>query len=285
MRNSALKLKTLFLLIASCLCSLGVSAQTLHQAKVYTDSLLAHEQAEKAELAYERVLFFSPMSEKAPIYFLLGQCQMAQGKFSLAKQQFTNVMAMPSKDSIKIESFFQRTICSILEKDFMNALIELEKIHFPDGSSDEKRRILFKATCQYGLGQYDLAERLFLSLVNDNPQAKAELVAIFKDARFNQPNPSIAFLMSMLVPGSGQVYAGEWKKGANSFLINALFIALDIVVIRELSVLDGLVTAVPWSVRFYVGGWVNALQLSEKKMQENKDADFQKIMRVINDRR
>jgi hypothetical protein len=46
-------------------------------------------------------------------------------------------------------------------------------------------------------------------------------------------NPILAAVLSFLIPGTGQVYSGEVRKGLGIFLIGAIFAILDIFLIRN----------------------------------------------------
>ena len=281
MKDSLSKLRTLCFLIASLAFLQPLGAQTWEQTKAYADSLMACGQAEKAELCYERVLFFCPLAQKAQLCFSLGESCLAQNRWMDAKQHFSQAMAMPSADSLKMESYLQRALCSIMAKDFFAAFIELGKTSFAPGSILEKKRILYQATCQYGMGQYEMAQRLYASLLADRPEALQALQQIFRERKFEDPSPELALLFSLLLPGLGQVYAGDWKQAGNSFAINAVLWSGFVAVIIHVSVLDAFVAVFPWAWRYFHGGCLNAKRIAEDRMLKDKDIEFQKILGLL----
>jgi len=281
MSNFAKKHRMQFFLIVSFFFHFQVFAQSLEQIETLGDSLLSHGAAENAEMVYERVLFFSPIEKKAQAAFHLAQSCLKQNKWDKAKEYFRTAISLPSTDSLKVEAFFQSQVCAIFNKEYFLAFIELEKIHFPENSKNEKRRILFQATCKYGLEEYDQAEQLFLSLVRGNLQAETQIKAIFDQKKFIHPLPVVAFAFSFLMPGSGQVYAGDWAQGATSLGANLLLGSTIIEMAKALSWVDAGVTFGVYGLRYFFGGMANAAKIAESKMLKNKDEQFQLILNLV----
>ena len=79
---------------------------------------------------------------------------------------------------------------------------------------------------------YDRAARLFADMEETFPHSNYGLAAqrLSAEARkgknLPQKNPQAAQIMSMVLPGSGQIYAEAWQDGIISFLLNALTISL-----------------------------------------------------------
>jgi hypothetical protein len=89
-----------------------------------------------------------------------------------------------------------------------------------------------------------------------------QLDAAFHDAR--ERSPAAAGIMSALVPGAGQIYAGSFEAAAITFALNALFVGATV----ELALDKHYVTAAAAGTAasfFYVGGIINAVDLARRR--------------------
>ena len=79
---------------------------------------------------------------------------------------------------------------------------------------------LLFAISYYGLEDFNTSEKYFLKIVSSYPEAKSKIRKIFSDKkRFNKPNPNTISLLSMIIPGLGQILSSEYKEGINSFIL------------------------------------------------------------------
>lgn len=89
-----------------------------------------------------------------------------------------------------------------------------------------------------------------------------KLDAAFHDAR--ERSPVAAGILSALLPGSGQIYAGSFEAAAITFALNALFVGATV----ELALDKHYVTAAAAGTAasfFYVGGIINAVDLARRR--------------------
>jgi signal peptidase I len=69
-------------------------------------------------------------------------------------------------------------------------------------------------------------------LVLETPEERVELLKAGISDK-TKKNPMIAAVLSFLIPGFGQIYSGEVRKGLGIFLIGAIFTVLDIFLIKN----------------------------------------------------
>jgi TM2 domain-containing membrane protein YozV len=86
--------------------------------------------------------------------------------------------------------------------------------------------------------------------------------------RYKPRNPGKARLMSMIIPGSGQMYAGYFLKGLTSTVINTGLVLFTIYSFSNGFYMSGAFTGVALFYLFYNGGATYAYDLAEVK---NKD--------------
>ena len=79
-------------------------------------------------------------------------------------------------------------------------------------------------------------------------------------------SPGFAGVLTALVPGAGQIYAGSWQAAAVTFVLNGLFVTATIELARERYYFSAAATATAASF-FYVGGIMNAVDLARRRNQ------------------
>jgi TM2 domain-containing membrane protein YozV len=91
-------------------------------------------------------------------------------------------------------------------------------------------------------------------------------------------NPHTAWMLSMILPGTGQFYAGEVIEGFNSsLLLGGLFFSA-VLIAKEYSFFIALVTILPWFQRYYMGGANKAERLTMEKQMVKRNDSYQSIL-------
>ena len=96
-------------------------------------------------------------------------------------------------------------------------------------------------------------------------QARArEIAQRYRGARAKRP--ALAGVLSAILPGSGQLYAGSWQAAGVTLVLNGLFVAATVELARERMYLSAAATGTAASF-FYVGGIMNAVDLARRRNQ------------------
>jgi hypothetical protein len=98
------------------------------------------------------------------------------------------------------------------------------------------------------------------------------------------PKPKKARILSTILPGLGQLYAGDIKNGINSFILTGGLIVLGINTAINLTLLDALMTVAPWFQRYYMGGYNRAENIAAEKFKEKQNRVFLSILSVYDSR-
>jgi hypothetical protein len=88
------------------------------------------------------------------------------------------------------------------------------------------------------------------------------LQARHADAR--RKSPAFAGVLSALVPGAGQIYAGSLQAAAVSLVLNGLFLAATVELVRDDKYFTAAAAGTAASF-FYVGGIMNAVDLARRR--------------------
>ncbi|MFC2121979.1 hypothetical protein ACFLTI_10340, partial [Bacteroidota bacterium] len=216
--NFITKLKILFFLIFSL--TSNVKAQNLEDVIAFADLQYESRNYNSALREYERALFFSNDKKHTYLFRQTANCFFSLDDYESAMTYYDYAYINNTNDSIKLECLFQKTLCYILLKNFNLALVELYSMDESVSDYFQRKKHFYLGTCNFGLERYDEAFNSFLSSASEDNETKDRLISHFKNKkRLFRPNPKTALILSIIVPGSGQIYSGDIKNGINSFLL------------------------------------------------------------------
>lgn len=272
--NYIIKLSIVLLVIWSTnfsfLCAQNAN-QTLEIAhKQYLDGCF-----EEAVSNFRRVLFFEPQLS-GQIYQELGECYLQTKNYTKARYYFNTASNIAANDSLKTEIQFRIVASYILEDKLAMAENELLGFDVVQNSYLHKMHAFYYGTILFKKQNIDAAYQQFKVLTVENDTTI--LYLLFKKAKkINSKKPVFAMALSVGLPGLGQVYAGDWKDGLNSFILNCGTTALYFYVIKNYSLLDAVISIMPWWHRYYVGGFNNA----KKKVEVRKKEKLNQVLLQI----
>jgi len=237
----------------------------------FAEELLGRGEFFKAVLEYERLVHFFPSSPLADdAAFGIGLAYDGAGEYGVAATTYRRFLAdFPSSDLVpKARLALGRSLA--LGRDYDTARLELDELasESPPVETSGRARILAGLTY---LPTWDLAsaEGEFARAARNFPGAPEgalgdELAKIAaRRTELPRVNPGFASLASALVPGLGQVIAGDFWDGVLALTTNALWIGATLWAAEEgeipAAVLAGFVGA-----GFYLGNVYNTGQAAEE---------------------
>ena len=195
------------------------------------DAFMADSEYYRAITEYMKFLYLFPDSERKPYALLqIGMANYHGGEYRQAIEYFARVRATYSTEEFPAAAFYEG-VC-------------YEKIHQPDKSRDAFDRAFFfdpssdsaatalsgKSLGKIEQGEIDEGRKVLgqrLALFPEAPEAEqtARAMALLDEFQTRpRKSPALAGTMSAILPGSGQMYAGRYKDGMMSLLVNGLFI-------------------------------------------------------------
>ncbi len=260
-----------------------LSAQTAEETLLFAREQVASGNKTLALKTYQRVLYFGGdpyrhecQSQLATLYADLGDFEKSVFYCDLIYQS-------AASDSIRYEALFQKTGMLMLQKQYKKALLELFSLpqKLPEPWMSRKR--LYLGAAHFGIREFDLARADLLPFfAPEDTEGRATFEKLMRQAeRVSQKSPKTARILSMVLPGAGQFYAGDIKNGINSLLLNALlgywFVATGI----SYTFVDAAATVTPWLFRYYGGGIRRAGEILEKKKEERLRKVFREVLAEI----
>lgn len=281
MKNIIIRWKTWSILLFSiCLMQSGL-AQTVAQSQQMADKYFELGQYEQALKTYLRVLYFSD-TNNWEIYRKMARCSEFSGQPQKAYEYLNLAYFNAPGDSTKNELSFEKVAVHLKYQEFSHAQKELLDMEPASGYFQQKQYFYF-GIAYFGNHEFEESHRNFAALFDSNDlHYLSQLEALFEEnEKIERINPKTAQIMSLIIPGSGQIYAGDIKSGINSFLLNGTLMYLFMLTADYTTFLDASIIVYPWFFRYYIGGFKNAGTIAENKKAEKRSMVYQEIIRLI----
>lgn len=265
--------------IVSCLLWVGpVGAQSTLPPMQLAETAFAAGETQLALYYYNRVAYEQNGEHHAHVLMRIGQCRLLLADYGTAARFFDQVYFNTHDDSIKTEAVLLKVRALLGENAAGLALVELLDLDEPVHQSQYLRYYFLRGVCFYELAQFESARQSFLAVVTDTNALNSHFA---KPKKFHRPNSTTAMVLSALLPGAGQLYAGEQREALNSLLINSVFIFYSIRIGQLYTPIDALISVIPWFQRYYAGGYNKASLLGYEKMLIRRQQYLREIMAEI----
>lgn len=269
-----MKLRTFFILTISFISSLNITAQTVSEVIRFADHEFEQGNFIIAAKEYNRALFFS--SEHQDVLTIqIAHCYAQLNELELAIDFYDKAYKLSTNDSLKTEAIMGSAFCFILQEDYILALSELFNASDNIQTHQKIQYHFLKGIAHYGIHDDSLALIEFeQSLLLSDPNSlkidslKAEFEKVFKFQK--RYNPNRTYVMSGIVPGSGQLSIGAVKEGINSMLLIGGLYLVALNVIKNYSFWDAAIALLPWVQRYYLGGMDKAKELAVSKIDRKR---------------
>jgi tetratricopeptide (TPR) repeat protein len=240
--------------------------------------LIANDNLQEAIYQINKSLFAQPEENTGRAYFLLGQCYFRMGDFSRAGIFFDKAYFAANDELTKKEAILSKVQTLLVKEKHLLALGELYQ--FETGPSDPffQRYHLYFGLIQFKLGDYELAGASFEKCIDDSLLMRA----VFNDvSHLQKPSSRTAIILSALLPGLGQLYAGAYGEALNSLIINGIFITISAFIWVNVGPIDALLSVIPWFQRYYGGGYNKAGLLARRKQAERQTEFLAEVLNMI----
>lgn len=279
-----MKQNRFYILIISILLCASLKAQTVSDVVSFADEQFAEGNYSIAAQEYNRALYFG--YDNADIVLLqIGNCYNQLEDYDLATGFYDRAYIQSKSDSLKNEAILGKTFSLILQKKNMQALNELLYFTNEINNNQQIKMHFLKGVASYGIKSDSAAFDEFktviaLSELSDSTKIllEKEFKKVFKYQKRFSPNRT--YVMSGIIPGSGQLSVGAIKDGLNSMaLITGLYF-IAVAIIKNYSVLDAIITLFPWIQRYYLGGMDKAKILAEEKIEKERYKSYERIIEL-----
>ncbi len=264
---------------------LAAEAQNLSQTMDFATRQFDRGNTHETISLYQRVLFFDSLnvysfdacSRLASCYILIDDRPKAREYSRMAGN-------LAPTDSMRAEQIYQVAYLHLAENNYNYALIELLGMKEPESVYFKIKRNFYLGVAYFQQTDYPKSIDYFLKCIDsEDLQKQEELMGILEEIRHIEKRyrPKTARILSMILPGVGQLYCGEYMGAVNSLALTAGLAVLYIVTINNYSFLDASVSVLPWFQRYYQGGYQNAENAAITRKQDKIKKQYNKILSVI----
>lgn len=260
-----------------------VSAQTVDESLLFAREQVEEGHWQLAVKTYQRVLYFGGNQHREECQRQLAVLHANLGNYEKAAFFCDLLYQSADSDSLRYEALLSKTALLMLQNQYQKALLEL--LSLPNNLPEPwyARRQLYLGAAHFGIRQFDLAQQDLRPLMDENySEGRKSLEHLIRSAKkVNKKSPKTARLLSTFMPGAGQFYAGDYKNGLNSLLLNSLLAYWFVSTGISYTFVDAAATVTPWLFRYYGGGIRRAGEILEKKKEERLRKIFQKILQEV----
>jgi tetratricopeptide (TPR) repeat protein len=248
---------------------------------VFADRQYMAGNYESAVKEYLRISYFRDFSDPT-IQLRLANSYYRIGDWATARQYYEQVFRLTGSDSMRIHSKLSKISSLISETKYKQALIDLFNINDSIYQKHHYEIDILFAICYFGLEDFEKSNAYFKHSVGSNMQAQTKIDSIFQSKKaMYKPNPTVAYIFSLIVPGTGQMYSGEWSDGLNSFFLTESLMLLGVIVAVNYSFMDAVFSVVPWFQRYYMGGLNNTWEIALAQRQKNRSGAYKEVLNIV----
>lgn len=286
LKKSMKKFSKIFFSIFLIFSSLPVFSQSDAYEEVFQLAKKLEESGatNEAFVEYKRYIFLQDYSEgihQKEAYLALSLMYKNVEKYTKSIEYLQLAQNYDSSEALRFEEIEILRQLSCQKKYYLENNLSLFNYRNQEGYSEELKQTAWKAILENEVirEDFELFELNFTKVCQDFPKMFTEeqiqsinnsLAQIMK---FKPKNPTVALWLS-IIPGLGQLYAGNPKDALNAFLLDGSLIALSTFTILSGDYIDfGLFELDP-TLRFYRGNLYNAqkevYEYNEEKMLKLK---------------
>jgi hypothetical protein len=271
-------LSSLLVLIVSCL-----SAQDIQTTFELAEIQYEIDDIANAKSLYKRVQFFDTNYSYISTYDRLSDIYVKENNITAGINELIKYRCFLELGSEKwLKNNFKLIHLQLSIDKPKEALSELLQMKYmPLDTLNVKKLKLYLAVAYFQNKDFINSELNFKELI---PQSEYdELYLLFKknnrlEKRYNLIRLQ---LMSSVLPGSGQVYSGFYKEGANSLVLVGGFVYLFARTNKVYGLFSALFGVYPWISRYHIGGINKARSLGELRMKLKREAYYHQILELV----
>jgi hypothetical protein len=237
-----------------------------------------------AQSMLERAFYFQTETAKFTDYELLFNSYLNQANYPMAYQTlFRAQIDYSTNDSIENQIKLSQARLSLHKDNLEEMKYWLFQIDQHYGLDQMQQSYSMLALCHFLLGEFEESDEALGHLPNYSVWSQTkDFEGIFKKAKGAEKlKPSLAYLFSVFVPGSGQLYAGFPDEALNSFVLNGALVYVYFNVLLTFSFFEAFILIYPWFARYYNGGYKRAGDLAKMKKQSAKYKEASRLMEFL----
>lgn len=272
-----------FVIVIFSFFSYGAIGQTINNCLRLAEQQYVLENYYEVIELYERVAFFGKDSLQLSDYINWADSYRQINDYEKAAINYEIAANLAGvNDSLRTYFFLKVSFCQIMQNHYQESLVTLYNLADSLPEKLEETKLLYTGITSFKLNQFDEAERAFSSYFSNAPYQQQAIGLFKKNKRLERRfNPKKAKVLSILLPGLGQIYYGDTRSGLNSFLLNGALMALSLNYMVTYSFVEGFLAVGPWFQRYYVGGFTRAKKGAVDKIEMERQRILAELLAMV----
>ncbi len=279
--NSYTVVWQILLLVLFSFQSVIVAAQSPAETLNFARGQIETGNYSLANKALNRLIFFDNGIQHPETFELLAESYFHLKEYSNAWNFYDLASIRTDNDSSRANFVAMKVACRLYEKLYNEALIDLMSFQGKITNEQQWQFDLLAGMASFYLEDYETARNYLLKCADTTitPVIDSGFTVIgHLEKRYN---PRLARVMSIILPGSGQIYAGDIKNGLNSFGLVFGFAATAAGLSASIQFIDAAIIVFPWFQRYYMGGYQKAYTITLDKQKARKNEVLAHLMVVL----
>ncbi len=263
------------------LFGISLIGQNLDSTLSLGETLYAGKQYDQAIYFYERARYFSPQELEVNILYRMGECYRLGGEAPKSLDYYDRVYFSSKETELQQQALLAKVQALMQMREFNLALAEIFASSTQD-SEIQQRFDFYEGICHFANKDFEQSFYSFKAAAGEDNLKMSALDLHYSDtSSLYRPRPMTAKKLSYFFPGLGQLYAGDFRNGINSAVLNVAFVALAINVGINYSLFDAFIAVFPWLNRYYLGGTDKAKMIAEEKLLKNRQEFYLEVLRIL----
>ena len=277
-------ISTVFItLFVTCLPALATQSSGVQDVALnLADGLSEIGNHEQAITEYKRFLCFNADQAMASrVWHRIGLAYRNQEKWHEAIDSMRKSISMTSDDSLRDVGRLSIAIIKLAVGDYSGAEFDLLRVaHFSYYSSLRRKAFFFLGVRYIYSHKWEESRKSFrLHFSNSASNEGSEVDSLLAlSPSLSYRSAHAAKWLSTFLPGSGQIYCGDWRNGISALAVNSLtsYLLIDAVVERRFA--DLIMNYVMFFYRYYQGNRHNAERAAILRNENLSSTHARKIM-------
>jgi len=214
--------KFIYILILFALCSTKIISQNLNSNDLfnkensfkYAQYLFYAQEYELALNEFDRIIFIDSTNIQSRIFYL--KCLRYLTRYNEGIKKFSQLFQNNTMATVEAK----KELCKLLIKgNYFDKAYDIVNKEFANNDTIFN---FFKASILFYENKLKESENFLNSLEKNYSFAREynHVILKYKNTKFKKPY--LSFIFSSIIPGSGKIYAGDWKDGIVNFFMVVL---------------------------------------------------------------
>lgn len=273
-----------YTIIVLLLLSAVKSTRASDHAITLADSLMAAAFYDHAITEYTRYLFFNPRgASRGSTYSKIGYCYAYLKEWKRAVDAMDKAVLSEENDSAREQRTIERSVILLTSGDRERAresLVEIVGTSHHEETVKRAGMLLFLSHVY--AHEWKDAHHTYRSFVKDRFPKPDSVESLLTEALLAQyKSPKTATILSTVIPGGGQMYAGQWLSGLNALLLNASLGFLTVNSYIHEHYVSGFLEFELLFLRYYLGNRLQAYNIAVRQNEKIDHSYEQKIIDLL----